>query len=767
MKIIFIFMNERNLRAGARTPVCAMFLAFCLPSVITPAPAWGQAQEQGSGADRAALPAPASAPVPTEERHASREVENASQAQPIEVVVTAARRPERIDAVPGSITVLSKEEVRAEAANSNGSLGDALGKVVPGLGRGSETQSTFGQTLRGRKVLVLIDGIPQHTIRNVARDLQTISPLAVERIEVIRGTTPLYGEGAAGGIISIITRKPTEEGVKLTTDVTIGTAPRNPIDGLSGSVAQAVAGRRGRLDYTVQGSLERTTGIFDAEGDRIPPDPHGQGGLADLWTWNVFGRVGVAPTPVEKIDLSASYYQNVQQTEFATDPSVNTAPPGTRKARAVRGLDLEDPQGTRNVLASASYRHVRVLGGDLTAQIYFRNYVTRFFPFDGREIASYGAIIQARLESQRLGGRLQANTPLTDRLSALYGLDISGERTAQPVAIQDPRAYDASGGLVFRKTRFRTWVPRMEIGNLAPFAQLQWNVTDWLSLRGGAREELIGLSVDDYSTLAGNDVEGGRLHWSETLLNAGVVVTLPARFSTFASFTQGYSLPDVGLILRNANDPEDRTLENLETEPQLVNAVEIGVRREGGSVNGSVAAFYNTSALGVSAGGFSTPVVRAPERVYGVEATIEARFLDTWRVGAAVSWLEGELDKKDDGAFTYLNTYRIPPPKVSATIGTHVRPGWDVQLLGVYSGPRDRFAAAEEPGFGERPVEPFLLCELLSTADVGPGRLRIGVANVLNRQITPVTSQLLWSGTNTSNAAGSGARGSIGYSVTY
>ncbi|WP_437957355.1 TonB-dependent receptor [Sorangium sp. So ce119] len=758
----FIFNGRCRGRAWA-TLRCAVALLSGAGAIGAPVRALGQAAGEPAGAAAEQRPAPqASGDQAGEAAAASAQV---AGARPIEVLVTAARRPERIDAVPASVSVLSKEQVQAEAALSNGSLGDALGKLVPGMGLGSETQSSFGQTLRGRKVLVLIDGIPQHTIRNVSRDLQTISPLAVERIEVIRGTTPLYGEGAAGGIVNIITRRPAAEGVQLTTDVAASAAPLDLADSLAGSVAQAVAGKHGRLYYNVHASLEKTTGLFDAEGDRIPPDPHGQGGLGDLWAWSGQWRLGVELSPAERLELSAGYYQNVQDTEFASDPAVDAAPPGTLKARAARGLDLDDPQGTRNAQASATYRNVRALGGEVNAQIYFRNYLSRFFPFDGREAANYRHIVQSQLESQRLGGRFQASTSLPHRLTALYGIDVSGERTAQPVAIMDEEAHDASGGLVFRAAGYRTWVPRMEVGNLAPFVQLQWAATPWLALRAGVREELVTLSVGDYTTLVGNAVEGGRLFFQRPLLHAGAVVTMPAQLSAFVSFAQGYSLPDVGLILRNA--PAGSTVESLETEPQLVDAIEVGVRREGRAVTGTVAVFYNTSSLGTSSGGLNAPVVRAPERVYGLEATVDARFLESFRAGAGVSLLEGELDREDDGAYTPLNTYRIPPPKVTAYLGKQIVPDWDVQLQAIYSGARDRFSGVAEPGFGELPVDPFLLLELLSTAEVGPGRLRVGVANLLNQQVMPVTSQLLYSGSNSSHAAGSGMRVSVGYAFTY
>jgi iron complex outermembrane receptor protein len=57
--------------------------------------------------------------------------------------------------------------------------------------------------------LVLIDGIPQSTpLRNGGRDLRTIDASAIDHIEVINGATAMYGNGAAGGVINYITKKP-------------------------------------------------------------------------------------------------------------------------------------------------------------------------------------------------------------------------------------------------------------------------------------------------------------------------------------------------------------------------------------------------------------------------------------------------------------------------------------------------------------------------------------------------------------------------------
>src|SRR5699024_7165599 len=77
-----------------------------------------------------------------------------------EVVVTAGRKMESIDEVPSSISILNSRELR-EQTNINPSIASILGNTIPGLGTATNKATNSGQTLRGRQVLVLIDGIPQ------------------------------------------------------------------------------------------------------------------------------------------------------------------------------------------------------------------------------------------------------------------------------------------------------------------------------------------------------------------------------------------------------------------------------------------------------------------------------------------------------------------------------------------------------------------------------------------------------------------------------
>ncbi|MEG0851972.1 MAG: TonB-dependent receptor plug domain-containing protein, partial [Flavobacterium sp.] len=128
-----------------------------------------------------------------------------------EIVITAGRIPEHISTVPSSVTILNQQDIQSQS-NITSNLSAILGNAVPGLGTSTNKATNSGQTLRGRAVLVLVDGIPQSTpLMNGARDLRTIDPLVIERIEVIKGATSIYGNGSGGGIINYITKKNKDE----------------------------------------------------------------------------------------------------------------------------------------------------------------------------------------------------------------------------------------------------------------------------------------------------------------------------------------------------------------------------------------------------------------------------------------------------------------------------------------------------------------------------------------------------------------------------
>jgi iron complex outermembrane receptor protein len=131
-----------------------------------------------------------------------------------EVIVTATRRPERLQDVPLSVTAFSQEDLTAK-----GIVGyEGLALETPGVvlnkqsanfnnftARGIATNS-YGANLQST-VAVYIDELPISTIGNTT----TLNPnlYDVERVEFLRGPQgTLFGSGSLSGALRILTKSP-------------------------------------------------------------------------------------------------------------------------------------------------------------------------------------------------------------------------------------------------------------------------------------------------------------------------------------------------------------------------------------------------------------------------------------------------------------------------------------------------------------------------------------------------------------------------------
>ena len=276
------------------------------------------------------------AQAPEEQAAPDAEGETAQQQEPIELIVTPTRTERRRENVPRSVTVITREQIEEQTSVSR-DISEILGQLVPGLGPPTQSLSNFGQILRGRPISVLIDGIPQSTNRNVFRNLQTIDPSAIERIEVLRGPTANFGSEATGGVINIITRKPQKGEFSATTQISTDLSLTHPDESLGITTQQQFTGRVGKIDYTLNAAFDSRGGFFDAEGDRIPPNPNTQGGISDSNTFNVLSKFGFNFNEDQRLEFTFSRFDLEQDTEFKTDPST-TEIPGRQKARVIEEI---------------------------------------------------------------------------------------------------------------------------------------------------------------------------------------------------------------------------------------------------------------------------------------------------------------------------------------------------------------------------------------------------------------------------------------------
>lgn len=140
------------------------------------------------------------------------------------VVVSATGFEQQIEDAPATISVVSAEEIqRGSYSNITEVLDDIPGISIETSGGGrSKTSGTSSINIRGfddSYVLFLVDGKPMGNSEEAyyngwgnGQEIQLLPPPAlIERIEVIRGPmSSLYGSGALGGTINIITKKTTD-----------------------------------------------------------------------------------------------------------------------------------------------------------------------------------------------------------------------------------------------------------------------------------------------------------------------------------------------------------------------------------------------------------------------------------------------------------------------------------------------------------------------------------------------------------------------------
>ncbi len=123
------------------------------------------------------------------------------------IVITGSRIPQEISRTARTIYVVDAEAIEAEA-RSGKSLQQILAEKVPSFDPASEgARTAYGQNLRGRTALILIDGVSMNSARGLSRQFDSIDPFNIERVEVLSGATAIYGGNATGGVINIITKK--------------------------------------------------------------------------------------------------------------------------------------------------------------------------------------------------------------------------------------------------------------------------------------------------------------------------------------------------------------------------------------------------------------------------------------------------------------------------------------------------------------------------------------------------------------------------------
>ncbi|HJQ64717.1 MAG TPA: TonB-dependent receptor plug domain-containing protein, partial [Burkholderiales bacterium] len=164
-----------------------------------------------------------------------------------EVVVTATRFPERIVDSPVNVTVITAQDIRDSPARTVPDLlAEQAGIALHDLFGNNAASAVvdlrgFGAT-GGQNTLILVDGRRAGDIDLSGVQWSALPLSAIDRIEIVRGSgSVLYGDGATGGVVNIITRSP----LALANGVTVGARAGSYATTEAYASANYAAGRTG------------------------------------------------------------------------------------------------------------------------------------------------------------------------------------------------------------------------------------------------------------------------------------------------------------------------------------------------------------------------------------------------------------------------------------------------------------------------------------------------------------------------------------------
>lgn len=649
-----------------------------------------------------------------------------------DIVITASRKKESIKEVTSSVTVVGEKKIQTQSVvNSN--ISNILQYTVPSLATSSNQTSNYGQTLRGRPFLVMIDGIPQSTpLRNGGRDVQVIDPASIERIEVIKGGTSIYGNGADGGIINYITKKNHQDKI-ISGSVQFGlvTQPATFTESLGYRTSISLNGKQKRFDYVLGFTYDRSGLLKDANSVNIAPNYS----LANMNTYNGLIKIGYAISEKQRIEASYIGYasksflnQDIKIGEWGVTPSI--------------GIEVSDrpgtPEGTpRNHNFRLSYSNSEIWKGtSLNVNAYSQDFRTVFF-YDKVQFLNGG---QSNVKSNKIGLRANFDSRLISeadyKAEIIYGLDLLRDATVQK--LEDGRF----------------WTPQMNMHNTAPFALIKFDALDKFTIKAGARYENIKVKVDDFNTLPILNtktntyppsifVKGGNLEYNALVWNMGVRYNILPAISIFSSYSQSFSINEIGRILRSATTS---VVSKLPTDPIIVENYEVGLA--GTPVkwfNYEVTRFSSTSKLGASSvqkPDGSYVMQRAPERIWGYEAVVNFKPSAYLSFGGSYAWIEGKVDNDNNFSYEkYINGARIMAPKVTGYIQIQPLKNWDVELSALHNFERDRFSPdpkTNKYSFNEGPVREYTVFNISTSYIISKYfKVALGVENLFNKDYSP------------------------------
>jgi outer membrane receptor protein involved in Fe transport len=605
------------------------------------------------------------------------------------VVVTATKRSEKLKDVPQAISVL--DEKRLDEINAD-SL-ETFAGYVPGLEMQTFSPGRTRITMRGvspdeqtgvTTISYYLDEIPLAAAEQ--RSQPTLRLYDIARVEVLRGPQgTLYGEGAMGGTIRILTNKPDAsvfEGSMKVDGYAIEDGDAGyAIDGMINvplvedmlAVRLVVETRQdaGWIDQTFLTIPDPTVG---------PParyvESRTESDVNSSSDTMVRAALRFTPDDAFTVDLTYIY----------TDLDVDSASIGTISATEHLDFDLRPSEAQSNLWnLTASYDFGSVVV--TSASSYVERNTSRSDPY---EPIVFGTTAASTLEfftflrTETFTQELRAVSDASERLRWTVGAYYR-DGTARSGG-----TYTAFIPATNSDAIFYTYTDKTDYTSRAVFGELEYDLTDALTLIGGARW------FEDEQT------SGTARRKSDGITpKATLRYRADENWMTYATYSEGFR---AGGFNFNAGPPQ--------YEPDTTKNYEIGAKyvSPDGRMSIAAAAYYidwnNMQFIQLDDGGFFTFIGNANQASSrGLEVEFSYKFDGGWWTQLSGSLTDAHLDSDVYGNFTGIipkgrDLPSVPPYKFSAIVGydTTVFGDYDLSLTAAVSFVGSQNSKLEEDG---------------------------------------------------------------------
>jgi len=233
------------------------------------------------------------------------------------MIITATKTQKEIKNVASSVEVITRQEIESSSADS---VEDLVGQYAGAYTANEQDFLEWRGTVKLRgldtedgRTLVLVDGMLLNNGESGSANFNTIDLANVERVEVVRGAgSTLYGTDAMGGIINIITKKPSKQW-------------NGAVEFKGGALETYeekvnVNGSTGRLDLLFSGSRMRTGGFNGSLPADFEPGAEDNYAMEQDFFLKGVGHVGEADTTHT---FTTGLYNDERHQGEITMPAVN------------------------------------------------------------------------------------------------------------------------------------------------------------------------------------------------------------------------------------------------------------------------------------------------------------------------------------------------------------------------------------------------------------------------------------------------------------